>query len=1029
MKTLIKSQDLQRQLADAIQGGGHLILTADTGSGKSVVTAGLLAQAGRRAIVAQPRIANVMSVYGIARKLFGGDLGWQTAEAGHNEGAKTLVVTDGLAVANESLLDNVDIVVIDEIHEFSNNQVSLLFLAKKKGKQIILLSATIDSKLTALMGYIDAQHLNFSGARSFPTQLHVGASLGQVVAANHNCVLLFGAGKAELEDFRSALQHDHKIPDAQMAILTAETQQEHLSQLLGEEPSSIRYWLATNVAQAGITPAACDAVVISGVKKEMHSVGYADDLRVVNISQEDFTQQAGRTGRVCKGDVYTLLSEYEYENLKASSTPEIQRTRVHDVYLSFLSKGYRLEEVAPEMLFAPSAEGIQTAKEELTAFGCITNQGGITQKGRLASKLPMEIGMALGLTYAHAIGVVKEYIMYSAAKSADNRYTLGDLRNKLVPKRKGLYNRMRDLIWKAYRNNKRMIERQAGQLAVPTVEQYDTADRVGAALMLAAPTHNLTFRGCELSDGKSAIYRLYNDDLCLIDKFAYRGRVHGNVVFSVSSREASDERSLFNLVAQPLIETTETPTSQGFQVVVSRKVKAQNGAVIEDAEIESYVKPYDLYDGEHIRLLTAQCRSMEQIADAIKVDMAVTKYDADRHDALAPSFDAAPFIEMAREAEDIVDLKEVIEVYEAEIKAYLRLETVQALKQKASANGLPTPHVEKDPRTGKAIAYYAIEEIDAEKPLPVDAHNGFYTIEHRWKAYVGGKVFYPASREDYIRRKAQIERQKAQENVEYEAQAFKDSLSYSQGVSLRSSSEEVDFADFIAPYLEPKFKEVGEGECARIIAYRYRFDSYSEYWEKVNLVLTYDNEEVQDFEEDLLRAEAAVVAKQVKIKEYEISEDFDWASLKSEASAEEGVLVIDGIRYGKPAMNLWYSERYHEIIVAPMSEDLSDKAVRIEGDPEAFVNAYIDALDAAQEAVQQCRDLADQCYDERVPSFSIAKWQSKLDKLRNELYQNPSEAIKTAKKYKQQLDKLLADANPNTLGNSIDLSALQNLFK
>ena len=88
-----------------------------------------------------------------------------------------------------------DTIVIDEIHEFSNNQIQLLYLAKVLGKQIILLSATIDSKLALLSDYLDLKHLDFSGVRSFPIVLKHSATLTDVVNGNHNTVLLFGSNR------------------------------------------------------------------------------------------------------------------------------------------------------------------------------------------------------------------------------------------------------------------------------------------------------------------------------------------------------------------------------------------------------------------------------------------------------------------------------------------------------------------------------------------------------------------------------------------------------------------------------------------------------------------------------------------------------------------------------------------------------------------------------------------------------------------------------------------------------------------
>lgn len=51
MKPLIKNPEQQLQLKNAIKTGKNLILTADTGAGKSVVTTALLAELKANAII------------------------------------------------------------------------------------------------------------------------------------------------------------------------------------------------------------------------------------------------------------------------------------------------------------------------------------------------------------------------------------------------------------------------------------------------------------------------------------------------------------------------------------------------------------------------------------------------------------------------------------------------------------------------------------------------------------------------------------------------------------------------------------------------------------------------------------------------------------------------------------------------------------------------------------------------------------------------------------------------------------------
>jgi HrpA-like RNA helicase len=150
--------DYRREIECAIAENPVVILTAETGAGKSTRVPWWLWQAGKKVHVTQPRriAVRALSNY-LARSCnvtWGREIGYQTGLESNKSPATTLLyLTDGVQMVREIQGHrDYDVLVLDEIHEWNLNQEVLVGQVKKNldegvfrrnGKRALIMSATL----------------------------------------------------------------------------------------------------------------------------------------------------------------------------------------------------------------------------------------------------------------------------------------------------------------------------------------------------------------------------------------------------------------------------------------------------------------------------------------------------------------------------------------------------------------------------------------------------------------------------------------------------------------------------------------------------------------------------------------------------------------------------------------------------------------------------------------------------------------------------------------------------------------------
>ena len=82
-------------------------------------------------------------------------------------------------------------------------------------------------------------------------------------------------------------------------------------------------YLASDVAESSITLVDCDFVIDCCMQREVCTEKDRSILRSIWASKDSLKQRKGRTGRVCEGRCFRLISKTLYEDLRLTGKPEI----------------------------------------------------------------------------------------------------------------------------------------------------------------------------------------------------------------------------------------------------------------------------------------------------------------------------------------------------------------------------------------------------------------------------------------------------------------------------------------------------------------------------------------------------------------------------------------------------------------------------------------------------------------------------------------------------------------------------------
>lgn len=441
-KNLISSLPVwprREEIVKAVKDHRTVVITAETGAGKSQLVPIFLAEEGYRVVVTQPRRlaarALAQRVAFLLETPLGQRVGFRTAEERCDSAAtEILYCTDGLQLVRElsggaGRSGGRTVLVLDEVHEWNTNMEVLVAWTKKRMEdgddlRVVLMSATLDAE--GLASYFGGAPVISVEGRLYPVEKReasADALIGRAVElakAGRN-VLVFQPGKKEIADTVSALQT--RMGGAAVILpLHGALEPGEQARCFDPPPSGkVKVVVATNVAQTSVTIPDVDAVVDSGVERRVELVDGIEGLYLKPISRADCAQRAGRAGRVKPGE-YVLCSDTSMADRRAYPTAEIMRSRLDQIVLRLAVQGF--DATALKFFHQPDAATMVEAKRALVALGAMTSDGSVTKIGRRMARFPLSVGFARMLIEAERLGVVEQVATIAACLEA------GDIRSR-----------------------------------------------------------------------------------------------------------------------------------------------------------------------------------------------------------------------------------------------------------------------------------------------------------------------------------------------------------------------------------------------------------------------------------------------------------------------------------------------------------------------------------------------------------------------------------------------------------------------
>jgi len=409
-------------LVSALKKRNRLILTAETGSGKSTQVPQLLLDqfppAGEILVLQPRRIAARLLAMRVAQErgsAIGQEIGYQVRfENKSSQHTRIRYITDGLLLPKlleDPELTGVAAIVFDEFHERNlNSELCLAHIIHNQSigircdLKLIVMSATLD--LSRLSNFLaPCTHLNADG-RLHPVAIrYAGASCGRSIApvweraasafrqsqksGFSGNVLIFMPGVFEIHQCMRSLESLQETRGYRVlplhGSLSPDQQDEATSPAGGR-----KIIVATNVAETSITIDGIRLVIDGGQAKlaKFDSNRGINTLLIEPISQAAADQRAGRAGRTQAGQCVRLWSEAEHRARSAHSIPEVQRVDLSEKILVLMAAGQsNFESFA--WYEAPAKEAIAAAFKLLAQLGAIDVHKRITKIGLQMARLPL----------------------------------------------------------------------------------------------------------------------------------------------------------------------------------------------------------------------------------------------------------------------------------------------------------------------------------------------------------------------------------------------------------------------------------------------------------------------------------------------------------------------------------------------------------------------------------------------------------------------------------------------------------------
>ncbi|NLB69690.1 MAG: ATP-dependent RNA helicase HrpA [Lentisphaerae bacterium] len=497
----------KQQIVDALKAHKVIIVSGETGSGKTTQIPKICFAAGRgqKGVIActQPRrIATVTVAERVAQEMsaFGNIVGWQHRIARNTpRDMKIKFMTDGILLAEitkDPLLRRYDTIMVDEAHERTLNIDFILgclkqILPRRNDLKVIISSATLQTSLFS--DFFDGAPVLEIPGRTFPVEVRYAdtdeeAELSDsVVEAVHEIqneslygdVLVFLPGERDIRACKEALEPRVATDSVVLALMGSlpAAEQRRAFKLL---PDKRRIILATNVAETSVTIPGIRYVIDSGLARisRYNHRARVKKLHIERISQASAEQRKGRSGRLGPGICIRLYSEEDFLNRPQYTDPEVRRTSLAGLILSMFD--WRLGDIESFPFVQPPAtsmirEGfkelleLQAIRENKQGTESSASRYSITRLGRAIVRLPLEPRLSRMLLAAEGEKTMRDALVVVSALSSEDPLVRPVDKNDEADKCHAKFKNEKSdfvgilLLWRFFHDTQRPLSRSAAR--------------------------------------------------------------------------------------------------------------------------------------------------------------------------------------------------------------------------------------------------------------------------------------------------------------------------------------------------------------------------------------------------------------------------------------------------------------------------------------------------------------------------------------------------------------------------------------
>jgi len=453
----------QDEIAAAIRSHRLIIVTGETGSGKTTQLPKLCLAAGRGIYgyigCTQPRrIAAVTVAQRISEEMgnvVGNTVGYKIRfEEKLNRNSYIKIMTDGILLMEaqaDPFLNRYDTLIVDEAHERSLNIDFVLgmlktLLPRRRDLKVIITSATIDTEKFS-RAFDNAPIIEVSG-RPYPVEVRYAppdrdneeaGELSYVEAAvsaidvlerrrEAGDVLIFMPTERDIRETCDLLEgrnHRDRTVYPLYARLSSAEQRRVFRPVHGR-----KIIVATNVAETSITIPGIRYVIDTGLARiaRYNPRARASGLPVEPISRSSADQRKGRCGRVQNGICIRLYTREDYEERPLFTPPEILRSNLAEVVLRMLA--LRIGDISTfPFIDPPGPRNIKAGFDALEELGAIERKEDqvadssryvLTPRGAVMARMPLDPRVSRMIIEAEKESCVDDVAIIAASLSSQD---------------------------------------------------------------------------------------------------------------------------------------------------------------------------------------------------------------------------------------------------------------------------------------------------------------------------------------------------------------------------------------------------------------------------------------------------------------------------------------------------------------------------------------------------------------------------------------------------------------------------------